>query len=123
MLSYFPMPPVPTGCSVTAATLRVYASSVAGTRTMEAWQAASAWSERVVTWNTAPTTTGSAATTANGAGYESWSVTALVTSMMASGNYGFLIKDSAESSSTAYSQTYRTSEAITNVPQLDVTFG
>ena len=90
---------------------------------MEAWQAASARSERVVTWNTAPTTTGSAATTANGAGYESWSVTALVTSMMASGNYGFLINDSAESSSTAYSQTYRTSEAITNVPQLDVTFG
>ena len=100
MLVYFPMPPVPTGCSVTAVTLRVYASATAGARTMEAWQAASTGSERVVTWNTAPTTTGSAATSANGAGYESWGVTSLVASMMAGGNYGLLIKDSAESSAT-----------------------
>jgi hypothetical protein len=123
MLLYFSMPPVPTGCSVTAATLRVYASSVAGSRTIEAWQAASAWNERVVTWTTQPSTTGSAATSANGAGYESWSVTAAVTAMMASGNYGFLLKDSAEGSATTYTQTYLTTEGLSNIPQLDVTFG
>jgi hypothetical protein len=123
MLVYFPMPPVPTGCSVTLGTLRIYASAVAGARTMEAWQVSSIWTERAVTWTTQPTTTGVAATSANGAGYESWTVTALVTSMEAGGNYGFQVKDQTESSASAFAQTYRTTEAITNVPQLDVTFG
>ncbi len=123
MLVYFPMPPVPTGCSVTVATLRVFASVTNGTRTIEAWQVSTAWNEAVVTWTTQPATTGVAATSVNGAGYESWTVTSLVTSMMAGGNYGFLIKDSAESSAIAYAQTYRTTEALTTIPQLDVTFG
>ena len=123
VLVYFPLPGVPSGCSVTAATLRVYASATAGARTIQAWQVASAWSENVVTWTTQPATTGSAATSANGAGYESWAVTSLVTVMMASGNYGFRLMDSVESSASTFQQTYVTTEALTNIPQLDITFG
>lgn len=124
MLVYFPMPPVPTGCSVTVATLRVFASVTNGTRTIEAWQVSTAWNEAVVTWTTQPARTGVAATSANGAGYESWTVTSLVTSMMASGNYGFQLKDQTEDAAApGVAQIYATSEALTNIPQLDVTFG
>ena len=123
VLLYFPMPSVPSGCSVTVATLRVYASSTASARTIEAWQAASTWAETAVTWNTQPTTTGSAATTSNGAGYESWTVTTIVQSIISANNFGFLLKDQTEDSATSYTQTYQTTEALLNNPQLDVTFG
>ncbi len=124
LLITFPLPAVPTGCSVTAATLRVNASAASAARTLEAAQVSSSWSEKTVTWNTKPTTTGTAATTSNGTGYQSWSVTSLVQAMLSGANYGFQIKDQTEDAGGAgFAQTYRTTESLVSIPQLDITFG
>lgn len=124
MLIFFSMPAVPTGCSVTGAALRVYGQSVAGSRTIQAYQLAGVWNEAVVTWNTQPSTTATPATATAVAGYTSWDVTSIVQSIIVAANYGFLLKDATESAGgAAITQTFRTSEALTNVPTLDITFG
>lgn len=124
MLLSFPLPVAPTGCSVTASTLRVNASAASGTvRTLEVRQVSSTWAEKVVTWNTKPTTTGTAATTSSATGWLSWTVTTMVQAMIGGSHYGFEIKDSAEDSATQYTQTFRTTEGLLNPAQLDITFG
>lgn len=124
MLVDFPLPAEPVGCSVTLATLKVTSNTAsASTRTMEAAQVASAWGENAVTWNTKPTTTGTPATTSSGATTQSWTVTSMVQSMIAGNAYGFQIKDQTEDSATAQTQSYRTTEGLTSIPQLEVTFG
>ena len=124
MLVSFPLPPTPAGCSVTAATLRINQSAASGTvRTLEARQVSSSWAEKTVTWNTKPTTTGTAATTTSATGYRSWTVTSQVQAMLAGTNYGFEIKDQTEDSSTVMTNTFRTTEGLLNIPQLDITYG
>ncbi len=123
MLVFFFLPPTPSGCTVTAATLRVFAQSAAGSRTIQALQVAATWAEATATWTNQPATTGSPATSTSVAGYGSWDVTTQVQAMLAGTNYGFLLRDATESSATSFAQTYRTTESITNIPQLDVTFG
>lgn len=124
MLLDFTLPVTPTGCSVTAATLRVNASAVSGTvRTLEVRQVSSTWAEKVVTWNTKPTTTGTAATASTATGWMSWTVTSMVQSMISGTDYGFEIKDQTEDNATGYAQTFRTTEGLLNPPQLDITFG
>lgn len=51
-------------------------------------------------------------------------MTAIVQSTIYAANYGFLLKDQTESSgATAITQTFRTSESLSNVPTLGITFG
>lgn len=119
---YFPLPPIPIGCAVTAATLNMYASAVQGTRTLDAYAAASQWSETAVVWNTKPATTGSPASRSNTSGWEAWTVTSIVQGMYAGSNNGFVVKDSAETSANAQ-QTYATYDSGANWPTLDLTFG
>jgi hypothetical protein len=126
----FPLPAsVPAGCSVTAATLRLYANSSAASRTIDVYRAAAAWTE-AVTWNTRPGTTGTAVGSASlgGAGWQQWTVTAQVVAQFpAANNNGFVVRDRTESqSSTAQQQVYRSREATgtpNNRPELIVTFG
>jgi hypothetical protein len=83
-------------CSMTAATLRLYATSSSSGRTIGVYQANGAWTEGGVTWSNQPATTGSAATAASGSGLRSWDVTSHVAAMMAGTNNGFLIRDQSE---------------------------
>jgi hypothetical protein len=117
----FALPALPTGCSVTSATLELYAKSSEGTRTIEAYRAASSWSESTVTWNTRPATTGAPATSASGTGWRSWSVTTLVQSMYTTANHGFVLKDQTEGVGS-FRQNYASREDAPNDPRLVLTW-
>jgi hypothetical protein len=118
----FPLPVVPANCLVQSASLRLYAASWTDGRTLEALQVADAWAESAVTWDTQPATTGAAATTASGAGYREWDVTALVQAEYGAGtNLGFLIRDVTEGDGGAEQQ-FHGREKGENVPQLVITF-
>jgi hypothetical protein len=114
---------MPAGCVVQSATLRLYAPSAAGGRTLQALQLAGAWSENGVTWSNQPVTTGAAATTSSGSGYREWSVAALVQAMYDAGaNNGFLIRDATEGSGDAEQQ-FHSREKGESMPELVITFG
>jgi hypothetical protein len=119
----FDLPPVPTDCSLTAATLRMYLNATQGARTMDAYQISSSWTETGVTWNTKPTTTGSPVSVGTGAAgtWTQWSVLSMVQSMMSGSNYGFMVQDQTEDSGNKR-QDYMSREN-TNPPQLQLTFG
>jgi hypothetical protein len=122
-LFVFTLPTLPTDCSLTGATFRAYLSTTGGTRTMNLFQISSSWTETGVTWNTQPTTTGSAvaATTGAAATWTSWTVTSIVQAQYAGSNYGFMVKDSAEDTGNI-AQSYMSREN-TNAPELQLTFG
>ena len=56
----FNLPTMPQGCSVESATLRIYAKSVPGGRTLQVLQLGGTWTEGAVTWANQPATTGGA---------------------------------------------------------------
>lgn len=121
-LVYFPLPAVPANCTLTSATLRVFATSAGGGRTVDAYRASAAWAEGNVTWNNQPGTTGAAVGAPSASGWVQWDVTGHVTAMYAGSNFGFRLRDRTESSLSAQQQTYRSSEASSNRPELVVTF-
>jgi hypothetical protein len=119
----FDLPAVPTDCSLTAATLRMYLNATQGARTLDTYQISSSWTETGVTWNTKPTTTGSPVSAATGAAgtWTQWSVLSMVQAMMAGTNYGFMIQDQVEDNGNKR-QDYMSREN-TNPPELQLTFG
>jgi large repetitive protein len=119
----FPLPAVPANCTLASATLRLFASSAEGDRTIDAYRAASAWSENTVTWNNRPLRTGSAVGSPSSSGWIQWDVTAHVAAMYSGSNFGFILRDRNEASSSAQQQTYRSTEAFTSRPELVVAFG
>lgn len=122
----FPLPAQPAGCTVTSATLRLYATASDAGQTLEAFQVAESWTETGATWNNQPATTGSAATAASALGWVEWPVTGQVQGMYSGSNYGFLLKDEAEALFGATGrQRYSSREAANpaEAPQLMVTFG
>lgn len=122
----FTLPTLPAGCSVTAATLRLYNQTPAAGRTIDVYRAAAAWVETTVNWNTQPATTGTAVgvTTLATAGYQQWTVTAHVQAQYTT-NYGFVVRDRTETGGTTRTQTYRTHEHATTTtrPKLIVNWG
>lgn len=122
-LARFPLPERQL-CTVTLAKLRLYASSAASGRTLQARRVTSAWTEAAVTWNNKPTTTTTgAATTASGAGagYREWTVTTQVTTMYSGTNNGFLVEDTSGLSLLSPEQLFNSREAGANNPQLVLT--
>ncbi len=120
----FDLPVLGTGCSVTAATLRLFLSASGGARALNVYQADSAWNETTVTWNTGqPGVTGSPATATTGAAgtWLQWGVTSMVQAMYSGANNGFVVRDANENSGTVL-QTFDTRETA-NDPELVVTFG
>jgi predicted outer membrane repeat protein len=95
-LVHFDLPPVPPGCRLVDATLRMYASSATNGRTLEALRLASDWSELGVTWNNQPATAGPGASTQSGLDFREWNVLAQTLDMYELGGHGFLIRDGAE---------------------------
>jgi hypothetical protein len=121
----FDLASIPTFCSVTAATLRLYATSAVGGRTIQALQASASWTETGVTWNNQPATTGAVASGSSGPGLRTWDVTSQVQSMYSGANNGFLLRDSDEGSVTTHLQQYQSREGTPDSqdPELVVTFG
>jgi hypothetical protein len=122
---YYPLPSLGDGCSVTAATLRLYQTSTAGTRTIEALRASSSWTESALNWNNQPSATGTpVGTVANSAGaWVTWNVSTLAGQLYSSGNYGFVLRDSAEDAATAAEQQFQAREAAGNTAELVLTQG
>ena len=112
-------------CTVSSATLRLYAGSVTSTdgavRTLQAFQVGAAWAETTVTWNTQPATTGTAATTTSAAGWRSWDVGTQVQAMYSGANNGFLVRDSSETGGAQRWFSRFDSRENTNKPQLVIT--
>ena len=112
---------IPEGCVVQSATLRLFAASAVGGRTLQALQVTGTWTEGGVTWTSQPATTGPAATTSSGSGYREWNVTAQVQTMFTAGvNNGFLIRDANKNQN--HEQQFNSREKGDNLPQLVVTY-
>ena len=118
----FALPAIPPGCTLTSATLRLFATSAAGGRTIDVYRANAAWSEAAVTWVTQPGTTGPAVGAPSGSGWVQWNVTGHVSAMYAGSNFGFVVRDRTENSFSSQQQNYRSSEAGQTSPELVVTF-
>jgi CSLREA domain-containing protein len=125
LLVRFGLPPIPTGCRVIDARLRLYASSAKEGRTLRALRLVAPWSETAVTWNNQPATGASAASAASAAepDYVEWSVTPQVESMYGEGNYGFLVRDAAESSLGAEQSFHSRENGIDRPPELVLRLG
>ncbi len=122
----FNLPSIPAGCTVTGAYLRMFSSAAVNGRTIEAYRAGGSWTESGaggVTWSTAPTAAGAAATAPSGTGWREWDVLSQVQTMYSPGpDDGFLLKDQTENAAASPQQKYESKEN-TNDPQLVVTFG
>jgi hypothetical protein len=119
----FDLPEIPSHCDLTAATLKLYATGFTSGRTIEVYRADGSWGEGTVTWNSAPGTTGAAATTASATGWVSWDVAAQVEAMYSGTNDGFVVRDPGTTSLTGLLQTYESKETLLgNPPELEVTF-
>jgi hypothetical protein len=122
-LLQFTLPSLPSGCSLTGATLRVYNKSPVSGRTLGAYRNDAAWTESGVTWSNQPATTGPAATAAtpSSAGWMQWDVTSQVEAMYSGSDYGFSVRDESENG-PGIEQQFESSEG-TNHPQLVLEFG
>lgn len=119
-----PLPSKPSGCVVSSAILRLYATTVQTGRTIEAYRAAASWTETGVNWDTQPATVGGAATSDSGSsiGWKEWNVTVQVDLMYSGSNKGFLLKDATENLAAAPDQIYQSREGGSNDPELIVSF-
>lgn len=120
---YFPLPAVPANCTLTSATLRLFAASAAGGRSINAYRAAAPWAEGTVTWSNQPGIAGAPVGSPSASGWVQWNVTSHVGIMYAGSNFGFLLRDRIENAASGQQQSYRSSEAFNNHPELVVTFG
>jgi large repetitive protein len=118
----FNLPATPQGCSVTGATLRLYAASAPSNRTLEARRINANWTETGVRWSNQPGTIGTAATTTTVSGWNQWTVTSHVQAMYSGPNHGFLIKFDAEGNPVAEVQLHARNKGEQH-PELRITFG
>lgn len=116
----FSLPPR-NGCSVTAATLRMYQDPPPVARVLEARMIASSWTEGGVTWASQPATAGDPVTTTSALGWNSWNVTSMVQAMYGGASYGFLVRHQQEDHNEA-EQRFRSREQ-TEKPELVITLG
>jgi len=126
-LRFDPMPVVPPRCTVTTATLRVFAESQVAGRTLGAYRAdpgVPAWTEATLTWNNKPAALGTVAPAVmpNADQYVEWPVTALVKDIYTLGNNGFVVRDQDETGTGAWQQ-FNSRSVATNKPQLYVAWG
>jgi N-acetylglucosamine-6-sulfatase len=119
----FALPSIPSGCQVTDARLRLYASSFKSGRTLEAVRLAGSWTESGVTWATQPSTAGTAATAPSRSGVVEWTVTSQVRNMYSGGNHGFLVRDSIEGGTGLDQQFHSREKGNDNPPVLVIDFG
>lgn len=121
VLVRFNLAAIPAGCTATTATLRLIvppANAGAGGpgKVLQVGEAATAWDESTVTWNTQPATAGSISTATTTATDVQFSVVAQVNTQRAGTNYGLLVKDQDESG--AESKSVYSSREGTDLPTL-----
>ena len=124
----FTLPTLQPHCEITAATLRLYATSSQGPGTIDVHRASATWTSAAATWNMATrpgpagTGVGSAAGTT---GWHQWTVTTLVQELYAGPNYGFLLKDRGDNASPTRTTLYESLDSgnVANRPQLVLTWG
>lgn len=92
-----PHPAIPVGCVLSGASLRLPTLSADTFRTLETYQAATAWDESTVTWADQPMTLGLPATAPAGAN-RTFDVHSQVNLMYAGVNNGFVVMDATEGS-------------------------
>lgn len=113
-------------CTITAATLTLYAST-AQAATMDVFRAASTWTAATLTWDNQPGRTGSAATITVTAtvGEHNYPVRDHVRAMYAGPNYGFVVKDQLDVSGTTRYQVYDSFDhgTASRRPKLVITWG
>jgi len=109
---------------MSAATLRLYASTVEAARTINVTRNTASWAQGTVNWSNQPGTTGTAvsATMPGADAWVEWNVLAHVQAMYSGSNYGFAVRDATEGDPGDYEQQFDSSEG-TNVPQLVLTLG
>jgi hypothetical protein len=119
---------LPARCTITSATLRLYAST-SQAATLNVYRAATAWSAGTLTWSNQPAPAGTPVPLTvpgvNGTA-QSFPVTALVQSMYpTTGNHGFLVRDVLTLSGTTRYQIYDSFDHGTaaNRPKLDISWG
>jgi hypothetical protein len=128
VLVRFPMPPVPSRCEVTTATLRIFAETQTAGRILGAYLADPAvpqWTEAGLSWSNQPAAVGSAATVVmpNSDQYVEWPVTTITRALyLGANNNGFVVRDQDETVPGAMQQLNSRSLA-TNKPQLYVAWG
>ncbi|HYM82893.1 MAG TPA: DNRLRE domain-containing protein [Candidatus Dormibacteraeota bacterium] len=137
-------PAIPAGATVRLATLRLYASVLpAACRTVDVFDATVSWSESTVTWNNQPfgttlnnppSATASATFTIGtptGCTYHAVGTIGIPVTTDVAGwvagtaaNYGWMLRDDAESSGTTYTSTWSGKElgTLAQAPQLVVTY-
>jgi hypothetical protein len=115
--------PAPAGvfCTVTSATLRLWATSADGGRTLQVYELATIWTEGTVTWATQPLAVGTPSTAASTAGWVQFDVTAQTQSLFGDLNTGLVVKDSLEGQNPARTQEYSSREAGSYLPELIIT--
>jgi hypothetical protein len=123
----FPRAPVPPRCTVTAATLHVYARTPTAPATIDVYRAGGPW-DNTLTWNSPrPGWAGTAVSTAvsASAGWLQWTVTTLTQELYAGTDYGFLLKDSVDHHPTVTRyQTWESRESdLTKAAYLVVSWG
>lgn len=119
----FPAPTVAAGCSVATANLRLRTTTATTGRTLQVFKADASWTEGGVTWNTQPTSSGTAATVLTDAvlGWRQWDVTGLVGAAGAGAPHGFLLRDANEGEAIANDNVFSPKEG-TYRPELVITF-
>jgi hypothetical protein len=118
---------IPAFCSLTGATLNLYANSPASGRTIEVHlvTVGSSWSEAATNWTNMPTYGATPVATSASlslAGWQAWPVTALVGALLSGTNDGFLVKDQTEGVSPPHNNIYDSREGP-NKPRLVITYG
>ena len=121
----FTLPTIPSNCTMSAVKLRLHASTVEASRTLDVYRNTATWAQATVNWNTQPGTTGTAVsqTMPGAAAWVEWNVMAHVQAMYSGSNYGFHIRDSAENVAADYEQAFDSSESGSDAPQLVITLG
>ena len=124
----FTLPPLPSRCRITDATLRLHASSSQGPGTIDVHRASATWSSTTATWSMAarPTPAGTAVGAPAGtSGWHQWTVTTLVTELYAGPDHGFLLKDHVDNAGSTRTTVYDSLDnaTIADRPQLLLTWG
>jgi hypothetical protein len=122
--------PLPARCRVTSATLNVHATTPMTGATIHAYRADAAWNAATLTWGTGRpgftgTPAGTTSLTTGSSGWQRWDVTALTRELYAGPDYGFALRDAANSAASARYQTWDSMDSTTvlNRPTLEITWG
>jgi hypothetical protein len=121
----FPLPAVPTGCVVTAATLRLNATA-SQAATLRAVRAGAPWVESTVSGGDMPGPSGNGTAATAALGWVEWDVLGQVKGLYQAHDYGFMVRDHNDGGSGGTAtNVFATREhgTATLHPQLVLTFG